>query len=268
MNRIALDLGFIKIYWYSIMIMIGAIVAIILIKKEAKKRNINNDFITNLIFYGFIFGLIGARLYYVIFNFDYFSRNILEIFKVWNGGLAIHGGIIFGTITIIVYCKKYNISILKILDICAVGIIIAQAIGRWGNFFNQEAYGMATNISHLQSLHLPTFIIEGMNINGTYYQPTFLYESIWNVFGFILLITIRKFYKKLKTGQLTGMYLIWYSIGRFIIEHFRSDSLMLFNFKIAQIVSIILFIIGIILVFIISKKQKLYREEENDETKF
>lgn len=268
MDRIALDLGFIKIYWYSIMIMLGAIIAIILIKKEAKKRGIEETFITNLIFYGFIFGLIGARLYYVIFNIDYFSQNVLEIFKVWNGGLAIHGGILLGTLTIIIYCKKYNINILKILDICAVGVIIAQAIGRWGNFFNQEAYGMATSLNHLQKLHLPNFIIEGMNINGIYYQPTFLYESIWNIVGFILLITIRKFYKNLKTGQLTGFYLMWYSVGRFIIEHFRSDSLMLSNFKVAQIVSTILFIIGIILVFIISKKQKLYREEEKDETRF
>ena len=268
MDRIALDLGLIKIYWYSIMIILGATIAIFLIKKEATKRNINNDFITNLIFYGFIFGLIGARLYYVIFNFDYFSHNLLEIFKVWNGGLAIHGGIIFGTLTIIVYCKKHKVSVLKILDICAVGIIIAQAIGRWGNFFNQEAYGMVTSLTDLQNLHIPNFIIEGMDINGTYYQPTFLYESIWNVFGFILLITLRKFYKNLKTGQLTGIYLIWYSIGRFVIEHFRSDSLMLYNFKVAQIVSIVLFIIGIILVVIISKKQELYREEEKDETRF
>lgn len=268
MNNVALDLGFIKIYWYSIMIMIGALVAIFLAKKESKRRNINEAFMINLIFYAFIFGLIGARLYYVLFNLDYFSNNVLEIFKIWNGGLAIHGGIILGTLTIIIYCKKYKVSILKVLDICAVGIIIAQAIGRWGNFFNQEAYGMQTTITSLQNLHIPNFIIQGMNINGTYYQPTFLYESIWNVIGFILLITIRGICKNLKTGQLTGIYLMWYSAGRFVIEHFRSDSLMFNNFKVAQIVSIILFVIGILLIFVISKKQKLYREDSKDEIRF
>lgn len=268
MNRIAIDLGFIKIYWYSIMIILGAIVAIFLIKKEAKKRKINESFIVNLIFYAFIFGLIGARLYYVIFNIDYFSHNIVEIFKVWNGGLAIHGGILLGGLTIIIYCKKYNVNLLKILDICVIGVIIAQAIGRWGNFFNQEAYGMATTLNHLKDLRLPNFIIEGMNINGVYYQPTFLYESLWNIVGFVLLIIIRKFYKNLKTGQLTGIYLMWYSVGRCIIEYFRSDSLMLNNFKVAQIMSVILFIIGFILVFVISGKQKHYREDEKDETGF
>ena len=268
MNNIALDLGFIKIYWYSIMVMLGALVAIFLIKKESKKRKINEEFITNLIFYTFMFGLIGARLYYVIFHFDYFSRNIIEIFQIWNGGLAIHGGIFIGVLTIIIYCKKYKVNILKILDICAVGIIIAQAIGRWGNFFNQEAYGMATTLNSLQNLHIPNFIIDGMNINGIYYQPTFLYESIWNTIGFILLIIIRKFYKNLKTGQLAGIYLVWYSIGRFIIEHFRSDSLMLYNLKMAQIVSIILIVVGLLLIFIISKKQKPYREDVKDEIRF
>ena len=144
----------------------------------------------------------------------------------------------------------------------APALIIAQAIGRWGNFFNQEAYGQSTTLSHLQNLHIPDFIIKGMYINEVYYQPTFLYESIWNLLGFIILILVRAINKKLKTGQLAGIYLMWYSIGRFIIEHFRSDSLMLGTFKIAQIVSILMFIIGFILVFIISKNKPLYKEKE------
>lgn len=260
MDKIAIDLGFITIYWYSIMVMLGAIIAFYLIKKESIKKEINQDFITNLIFYTFIFGIIGARIYYVIFNFDYFSNNVSEIFQIWNGGLAIHGGIIVGFITCAIYCKKYKVNILKIIDLVAPALIIAQSIGRWGNFFNKEAYGQATTLLHLKKLHLPQFIIDGMYINGNYYQPTFLYESIWNLLGFILLISIRKFYKKLKIGQLAGIYLMWYSTGRFMIERFRSDSLMLGDFKIAQIISIIMFIIGFVLVFILSKKQHLYKE--------
>ena len=246
------------------MIIIGALVAILLINLESKKRNINKDFITNTIFYTFIFGLIGARLYYVLFNLDYFMSNPIEILQVWNGGLAIHGGIIFGVITIAIYCKKYKVNTLKILDICAPGLIIAQSIGRWGNFFNQEAHGAVTTLQHLQKLHIPDFIIRGMYINGSYYQPTFLYESLWTLLGFIILMLIRKLYKNLKTGQLTGIYLIWYSIGRFVIESFRTDSLMLGSFKIARIVSIILFAIGIVLIFVISKKQKRYRQNETE----
>lgn len=271
MDRIAFEFGFIKIYWYSLMIMIGAVVAICLIRREAKKRNIDDAFIINLIFYSFIFGLIGARLYYVLFNLDYFTHNILEIFEIWHGGLAIHGGIIFGGLTAIIYCKKYKVNIPRIFDICVVGLIIGQAIGRWGNFFNQEAYGMVTTLEHLQDLHIPSFIIDGMNIKGVYYQPTFLYESIWDLMGFIVLIITRGFFKRLKVGQLTGIYLMWYSFGRFFIEFFRSDSLMLGPIKVARLVSVILFITGLMLVIIKSKKSRfvdLYREGENNDIRF
>lgn len=262
MNRVAIPLGPVNIYWYSIMILIGVIVAFILVRTEAKKRGIDDNFIINLVFYTFIFGLIGARIYYVLFNLDYFLSNPLEIIQVYNGGLAIHGGILAGALTIILYCKKNKISILKILDIFVIGLIIAQGIGRWGNFFNQEAYGGITTLSHLKSMHIPNFIIKGMYINNNYYQPTFLYESIWSVIGFIILILIRKLYKNLKTGQLTGIYLMWYSVGRFIIEQFRSDSLMLGSLKMAQVISVGLFIVGFILVFVVSRKKELYKEKE------
>ena len=156
--------------------------------------------------------------------------------------------------------KKHKISILEMTDMIVVGVIIAQAIGRWGNFFNGEAYGPVTTLDNLKQLHIPQFIINGMNINGVYYHPTFLYESLWNILGFIFLI-ILKHTNKLKTGQLTGTYFIWYSVGRFFIESLRQDSLMLFGIlKQAQIISIILIIIGIIIIFI-SRKNKKYCEE-------
>lgn len=271
MSRIALDLGFIQIYWYSIFILLGVFFACLVILKEAKFQKINQDFMVNLIFYGVIFGIIGARLYYVAFNLDYYTKYPLEILEIWNGGLAIHGGILFGLLTVFFYTKKYNAKTLKVLDILVVGVILGQAIGRWGNFFNGEAYGPITTLAHLQKLGLPDFIINGMFINGAYRVPTFLYESIVNLIGFIALILIRRFYKYLKTGQLTGMYLVWYSVGRLIIEGLRTDSLMLGNIKMAQLVSIVCIVIGILMIIFCKKGTRfdnLYKEKEKKEILF
>ena len=267
MERVALDLGIIQVYWYSIFIFLGALAACILIYLEAKKRKLNDEFIVNLAFNAIIFGIIGARLYYVLFNLDYYMQNPIEILEIWNGGLAIHGGLIAGGLFTVYYCKKNKVETLKVFDIIVVGLILGQAIGRWGNFFNQEAYGAITTAAKLKSMGVPDFVINGMYILGDYRQPTFFYESIWNFFGFIALLIIRR-YPYLKTGQLSGFYLMWYSVARFIIEKMRTDSLMLGNFKIAQIMSIILLIIGIIL-FIYYKYikkvgpfDKLYNKDE------
>ena len=203
------------------------------------------SFISDLITYIIVFGIIGARLYYVIFNFDSYKNNLLSIFKIWEGGIAIYGALIGGFLAIVYLAKKRKQSIIKTTDIIAPGLLLAQAIGRWGNFFNSEAHGTEVTIEFLQSLHLPDFIIEGMHINGLYYHPTFLYESIWCILGFIILIVIRKITKR-KTSIMTYSYFIWYGIGRFFIEGLRTDSLYLGTFRISQIVSIILIITGII----------------------
>lgn len=254
MEKIALDLGPIQIYWYSIFIFIGMLVACFLIYKEAKKRGVDEEFLVNLTFNTIIIGIIGARLYYVLFNLSYYLDNPVEIFQIWNGGLAIHGGIIAGLLFVVYYCKKHEVNLWKMLDIIVVGLIIAQAIGRWGNFFNSEAYGPITTAANLKSLGIPQFIINGMYILGDYRQPTFFYESVWCFFGFLAMLIIRK-YKYLKVGQLTSFYLIWYGIIRFIIEAMRTDSLMLGPIKMAQLVSIIFIISGII-IFIKSAKGK------------
>lgn len=261
MNPVALKLGNLTVTWYAIFILSGIIVAYILINKESKKYNISSSFVSNLIFWCVIFGIIGARIYYVLFNLDYYMQDPIEIIKIWNGGLAIHGGIIAGIITLVVYCKKYKINILKMTDIACVGVIIAQAIGRWGNFFNGEAHGGIVSRAFLENLHLPNFIIEGMHIGKYYYAPTYLYESVLNVIGFILLIIIRKF-KKIKLGNITALYLIWYGIVRFIIESMRTDSLLLGNMKIAQLISIIMIIIGIIMLIVTSIKCDRYKNVE------
>lgn len=255
MKSTLIELGPLKIYWYSIMILIGVIIGCYIVIKESKRFNISKNQISDMLFYTMIFGIIGARLYYVIFNLKYYINNPIDIIKVWEGGLAIHGGIIGGIVYLIYYTKKNKLDILLITDICAPGLLIGQAIGRWGNFFNKEAHGPITTIEYLRNLHLPRFIIDGMKINNNYYIPTFFYESLWCIIGLIIIILTRKI-KKIRIGQITGFYLIWYGIGRYIIEGFRTDSLMLNTIKQAQLISIIMIIIGFILIIISRTKQK------------
>ena len=266
MNRVMIDFGFLQIKWYSFFIFIAMTVAVILARIESKKKKVDDDYLIDLLFYGIITGIVGARLYYVIFNLNYYLANPAEILMMWNGGLAIHGGIIAALIFTYFYSKKNNKNFLLTLDILSVSVIIAQSIGRWGNFFNQEAYGRIVSKSFLQSLHLPKFIIDGMYISGAYREPTFLYESIASLLGFVVLILLRR-YKKLKTGQLVGTYLVWYGIERVIIESFRSDSLMIGPIKMAQVVSMIAIISGICLIFKNLKKEKYYQTDNIDETR-
>lgn len=260
MNRIAFSILGFNIYYYSICILLGIIVAYFLITKESNKHNIKKENIIDLIFYGIIIGLIGARIYYVLFNLDYYLSNIVEIIAVWNGGLAIHGGLIAGAIFVYFYCKKKNINFIRILDIIAPAIMIAQGFGRWGNFFNQEAHGPVTSLNILKSMHIPQFVIDGMYIDGNYYYPTFLIESVFCILFALIIIIIRK-RKNIKLGLSSGLYLIFYGVIRFFIESLRTDSLMLFNLKIAQIISIISIIIGMYLVITSRKKEKYIKEE-------
>lgn len=256
MNPVLLDLGVVKIYWYSIMIFLGLLIGGSMVLSESKRFNISEDFITNLFFYIVPIAILGARLYYGVFNWSYYSTHLSEILMIWEGGLAIHGGMLFGLLWIIFYTKKYKVNTFRILDMIVVGLIIGQVIGRWGNFFNGEAHGTITTLEHLQQLHIPEFIINGMNIGGNYYQPTFLYESLWCFIGFIILLIVRRI-KYIKIGQTTAIYLIWYGLGRFIIEGMRTDSLMLGSLRQAQIVSIIMIVVGIIIFILKGKGSKL-----------
>lgn len=263
MNSVFVTIGPLSIQWYSILILTGTIIGGLLCFNEAKRFGISKDYMTNLFFYLIIFGIIGARLYYVLFNLDFYTKNPSDIYKIWEGGLAIHGGIIAGLIFTLFYTKKYKIRFFRMTDILCVGLIIAQAIGRWGNFMNSEAYGSETTLNFLKSIHLPQFIIDGMHINGTYYQPTFLYESLWCLLGFVLLLIFRRL-AHTKIGQTTSLYMIWYGIGRFFIEALRTDSLMYNGFKVAQIVSILMIIFGII-VFLVKNKGSKFDNRYNDE---
>lgn len=260
MNRVAFNIFGFNVYYYSLCILLGVIVAYILITREGKKQGLPKEFISDLIFYTLIIGILGARVYYCVFNLDYYLANPSEILKIYNGGLAIHGGVIAGLIFVYFYTKKKNVSFIKILDIVAPAVIIAQSFGRWGNFFNQEAHGGITTYQNLKNMHIPEFIINGMHIEGKYYYPTFFFESIWCLIGFIILM-IAKRNKNLRKGFQIGFYFIWYGIGRFFIEALRTDSLMFFGLKIAQIVSLIGIIIGIIII-VTNRNKKYYNEME------
>jgi len=260
MNRVAFNIFGFNVYYYSLCILLGVIVAYILITREGKKQGLQKEFISDLIFYTLIIGILGARVYYCVFNLDYYLANPSEILKIYNGGLAIHGGVIAGLIFVYFYTKKKNVSFIKILDIVAPAVIIAQSFGRWGNFFNQEAHGGITTYQNLKNMHIPEFIINGMHIEDKYYYPTFFFESIWCLIGFIILMIARK-NKNLRKGFQIGFYFIWYGIGRFFIEAFRTDSLMFFGLKIAQIVSLIGIIIGIIII-VTNRNKKYYNEME------
>jgi phosphatidylglycerol---prolipoprotein diacylglyceryl transferase len=271
MNPVLFQFSFITIRWYSFLILIGVILGYEIANYEGKRFGAPKDFIFNLTFWTVIMGLIGARICYVVFNWPLYSHDLLSVFKFWEGGLAIYGGVAAGLITMYVYCKKYQVNLLKMLDIASVSLILAQAIGRWGNFFNSEAHGPATTYAILKSHHIiPDFIINGMNIDGIYYEPTFYYESLWCLIGFIIALFIRR-KKDLKIGNLTAFYFMWYGLGRFFIEGMRTDSLMLGGFKAAQIVSIIIFIVGLLITMVNSRKSPfddLYQETDFKEVRF
>lgn len=234
MNPVAFNLFGIDIRWYGILISTGMIIGIFLVANSCKIKGISYDNMMDIVLIALPSAIIGARLYYVVFNLGYYSSHPSEIINIRQGGLAIHGGIIFALIAAYIYKKRKNIEFLKYADAAAPSIIIAQAIGRWGNFFNQEAHGGEVSYDFIK--HFPVFIQKGMHIDGAYYHPTFLYESIWNLVVFIILLVLIR--KVTKDGVIFFTYVGLYSIGRFIIEGLRTDSLMLGPIRVAQLVSL------------------------------
>lgn len=240
-DRVAFEFFGIAIYWYAIIIVSGVIIAMWLSSREAVRVGLKADDVTDFMLVGLPLALIGARLYYVLFDLPMYLNDPIQIFNVRSGGLAIYGGLIAGGLWLFFFCRRHFISMWTFLDIAAPSVILAQGIGRWGNFMNHEAFGGKTTEAFLESLHLPRFIIDNMYIDGAFRQPTFLYESVWNVLGFLLLIILRKT-KLFKQGEVFLGYVIWYSLGRFFIEGMRTDSLYLFGeIRVSQMLSAILF---------------------------
>ncbi|MFE4129324.1 prolipoprotein diacylglyceryl transferase [Peribacillus sp. YIM B13482] len=263
LNPIAIDLGPIQVHWYGLIIGFGVLLGLIIALRESERRGLDKEIFTDMILFAVPIAIISARIYYVIFQWEYYSQNPGDIIKIWNGGIAIHGALIGAVLTAIIFAKVKKVSFWKLADIAAPSLLLGQAIGRWGNFMNQEAHGGEISRSFLENMHLPDFIINQMYINGTYYHPTFLYESIWNIVGVIILLSLRKV--NLRRGELFLTYVIWYSIGRFYIEGMRTDSLMLTeSLRIAQVISIVLVVVAIVLVVyrrVSGKAVKRYLDE-------
>ena len=262
-NPVAIDLGILQIRWYGLIIATGLLLGLFLALRESEKRGIAKETFLDLILYAVPISIISARIYYVIFQWDYYSQNPGDIIKIWNGGIAIHGALIGAVITAVVFAKMKKVSFWKLADIAAPSILLGQAIGRWGNFMNQEAHGGEVSRQFLENLFLPDWIINQMYIEGpigefAYYHPTFLYESLWNFAGVALLLVLRKV--NLKRGELFLTYVIWYSVGRFFIEGMRTDSLMFVgDLRTAQVLSILL-IVGSVVTLII-RRVKGYSKE-------
>ncbi|WP_147804357.1 prolipoprotein diacylglyceryl transferase [Alkalicoccus halolimnae] len=253
LDPIAFEIGPLTIFWYGILIGLGAFLGYLLTNREMKKRGLPADMLADLLMFALPAAIIGARIYYVIFRWEQFADNPISAFAIWEGGLAIHGALIASVITGLIFAKVRKVSFWKLADITAPGILLGQAIGRWGNFMNQEVYGGEVPRSFLENMMLPNFIIEQMFINGAYHHPTFLYESVWNILGVALLLYLRRW--NLRRGELFITYFIYYSIGRLVIEGIRTDYLLLFGvLRTAQVLSITLIIAGIILIIYRRKK--------------
>lgn len=247
-DPIAFELGPISVHWYGIIIAVGILLGYFIAQESVKHIGFDKDILIDIIFWSAIFGFIAARIYFVIFQWPYYAQHPIEIPMIWYGGIAIHGGLIGGFITGIFVCKQKNINPFQIGDVIAPSLILGQGIGRWGNFMNHEAHGGPVSKSFLENIHIPDFIIDNMYIDGQYYQPTFLYESIWDILGFVILISLRK---HLRIGDTFALYLIWYSIGRFFVEGLRTDSLMLTgDIRVAQLMSVVLIVAGIVLMIV------------------
>lgn len=237
-SKVAFSIKNIDIYWYAVCIVFGITMSLILASKTKENFGIDFEDLLEIIVYALILGIIGARLYYVIFKLEYYLSNPTEILNIRDGGLAIYGGIITGIILIYIICKHKKINTMDLFDYICPYVALSQAIGRFGNFFNVEAYGIETNI----------FTRMGINSNAGYIEvhPCFLYEFIACIIIFFILRIFQK--KRMFKGQIFSWYLILYGICRFFIERIRIDSLMLFNLKISQIISILFVILGIVIV--------------------
>ena len=242
--RYAFQIAGVNVYNYAVCIVIGVIVALIFARVNKNKFEIEYDDVLENIIYALFFGVIGARLYYVLFNLKHYIANPMEILNFRDGGLAIYGGLILGAITLCISLKIKKINILDFFDRIVPCVAIAQAIGRWGNFFNVEAYGIETK----------SILRMGIFKNNSYLEvhPMFLYESLLNFILFFILIKLQG--KRKFKGQVLLGYLIGYSMFRMILESFRIDSLMIFNFRVSQILSIIIFITTILMYIVLNRK--------------
>jgi phosphatidylglycerol:prolipoprotein diacylglycerol transferase len=239
------DIGSVSIKWYAVLILVGAFSAFYICSKNLQKLGYPSGMVDDLFFGSLVSGIIGARLWYVLFyDLQTYLANPISILMTWQGGMAIQGGLLLGALFAYFFLKRKNISFLRFADAIVPNILIAQAIGRWGNFMNQEAYGKIVDEAYFNLF--PAFIKNNMLIGGSYREPTFLYESILNIIGFILIVYVLKRFSENRRGDLMYAYLMWYGVTRFWVEGLRTDSLMFMGFRMAQLTSIVFILVGLL----------------------
>ena len=259
-----LNLGFATVRWYGAIIAFGFLLAVLFGGRIAYKWKINLDKMIDVLLYGTIGGIVGARLYYVAFKWDYYGQHLTDIFKIWEGGLAIYGGIIGGILAALIVCRIEKLNFFNLLDMVSMSLLIGQGIGRWGNYANQEAFGSITNknwgmmsdtVAEYISRNASYFGLDNVdNVkqyiadNNLYVHPTFFYESVWCILGFFVLYIIMKKRRKF-SGQLFLCYGVWYGFGRMVLEGLRSDSLYIANtsIRVSQALSAVLMLVSLVL---------------------
>lgn len=264
LSRVIFQIFGYDVYWYGVIIGSGVLIALALAVQEAKRTQQNPENYVDIALFGVIFSVIGARLYYVIFSWKFYVNEPLKIFALREGGLAIYGGIIAGIITVIVYTKIKNLNFWLVADTAAPSLLLGQIIGRWGNFFNREAFGGYTdNIFAMRYLKeqvhniAPSVLEKVVIVNGVEYiqvHPTFLYESMWNMGVFVLLFILKK--KEKFDGEIFGLYLLGYACSRVWIEGLRTDQLKIANIAVSQLLSALLIVGAVVLLWYRNNKSK------------
>ena len=252
LDRVAFTIGSKPVYWYGIIIALGLLLGVYMAVFLGKKRGVSSDAVFDIVLWGLPSAIVCARLYYVLFEFEQYKDNLWDVFKIWEGGIAIYGAVIGAVLAAYIYCRVKKLDFLQIADVCCVGLITGQAIGRWGNFTNQEAFGVNTAMPWGMTGSDITEKLEqmknaGMNVSPDMpVHPTFLYESLWNVAVLIVLVFVfYKFYKF--NGQIFLSYISLYGLGRLWIEGLRTDSLYLGIFRISQLVAFVCVVFGVVL---------------------
>lgn len=269
LDRVFLQIGSFSIYWYGVIIAVGAFLGLYIAMRESDRLGLKKDLFVDLVVFAIPISILFARIYYVTFEWErYAGGPWWKVFAVWEGGIAIHGALIGAVLTAVVFARVKKIPFWQLADIGAPSLILGQAIGRWGNFMNQEAHGgVITNQSVIDTHYtlLPDFIMNQMCIDGAYYYPTFLYESLWNILVLVILLWLRR--KNPIRGTVFLTYLAAYSVGRFFIEGMRTDSLYIVgNLRTAQFISILL-IVGAVILIIYRYKTVSKRYEDPDKKK-
>lgn len=264
LNRVFLQIGSFTVYWYGVIICLAIVLGFAVAYMRMKKIGVTSNDLSDLILICVPSAIIGARLYYVLAELDSY-KSFYDVIAVWEGGLAIYGGVIAGVISFGLVCKYKKKPLMKMYDCAAPGLILGQIIGRWGNFFNAEAYGSASVYEFLgKKLDISEFSLNNplrMTIDGAVVHPTFLYESVWNLGGFVLMNLF--FRKKAFDGEVLVWYLTWYGLGRCIIEGLRTDSLTSGNIRISQLLALLCFVAGLAIIIGLRSKKFIERKKNN-----